>query len=259
MELNRCFACGKETPPGFTIHPECEDLLKTHDPIEDIWVKQDALNGLGNFINLTPTLKAMSDHLGIKIPVYFELDFVRQCFIDCPFIQILDEMPVNKEYFSSSLKDYRNHVPDYIHAYRELCKRFNLPEPGHTYVDRCEEIKIDRDPYTLFMYGSGNEDVMYLHKKTPPKEAYEKYIEGNCVFTGSETDYKRWMFPDMEHHLGDIRYSLALIREATLIVTNDTGLAHAAGAMNKNMIILWRTTKLPKNSNPGKNTLIRMV
>ena len=62
----------------------------------------------------------------------------------------------------------------------------------------------------------------------------------------------------MEYYTNDIRQSLALIRDAKLIISNDTGLAHAAGAMNKEIIIFWKDTMLPKNGNPGKNTLIKL-
>lgn len=110
------------------------------------------------------------------------------------------------------------------------------------------------------MYGSGNEDKMYLNIKTPDKSYYEHYMKGECIFTGSVVDFKRvdW-FKGMEVQLDDIRKSLALIRDAELIISNDTGLAHAAGAMNKNIIILWKDTMIPKNGNPGKNTLIKLV
>jgi ADP-heptose:LPS heptosyltransferase len=47
---------------------------------------------------------------------------------------------------------------------------------------------------------------------------------------------------------------LSLIQNAKLIISNDTGLAHAAGAMNKNILILWKDTPFIKNQNPGLNT-----
>ena len=54
------------------------------------------------------------------------------------------------------------------------------------------------------------------------------------------------------------RMALAMIREADYVVANDSGLAHAAGAMNKPMTILWKNTSLPKNANPGKRTNYKM-
>ena len=224
------------------------------------WVLQDRNYGLGNFINLTPTIKAMSDSLGEKIPVYFELDHVRDCFKDCDFIETLKVMPFDRSLFGSNLVDVRNRLPDWVYAYREVSKVINIsPDAPHTYVDQAKEIPVRKDKYTLFMFGSGNEDVMYMSQKRPNKRYYQEYMNGKCIFTGSITDFNRenW-FNHMDHYLDDIRQSLALIRDADLIVSNDTGLAHAAGAMNKNLVILWKDSALPKNGNPGENTLIKL-
>jgi hypothetical protein len=229
--------------------------------MDDIHILQDRNFGLGNFINLTPTIKALSEHLDMKIPVYFELDHVKQCFIDCDFMEILEKQPFDKPLFSSAMVDFRNRIPDWVYVYRETSKLFNLnPDAPHTYVDRASEIDGIDKPYTLFMYGSGNEDKLYMNTKSPDKSYYTDYMNGKCIFTGSEVDYnrERW-FNHMDHYLNDIRKSLALIRDATLIISNDTGLAHAAGAMNKNIIILWKDSALPKNGNPGENTLIKLV
>ena len=91
-----------------------------------IWVHQDKLYGLGNFINLTPTIKLMADHFGEPIPVYFDLQFIRDCFIDCDFIEILDEQPKYGALFGSNLINYRNSCPDYLHVYKEITKRYPL-------------------------------------------------------------------------------------------------------------------------------------
>ncbi len=229
--------------------------------MDNIYVLQDRNYGLGNFINLTPTIKSLSESLDKKIPVYFELDHVKECFLDCDFIEILDKQPFDRPLFSSALVDFRNRIPDYVNAYRELSKAYDLnPDAPHTYIDTADEIEAFDFEYTLFMYGSGNEDKMYLSTKTPDRKYYEDYMNGRCLFTGSEADFERvdW-FNDMEYSLGDIRRSLALIRDAKMIVSNDTGLAHAAGAMNKDMVILWKDSALPKNGNPGENTMIKLV
>ena len=227
-----------------------------------IWALQDRSYGLGNFINITPALKSLSEVTGEPVPVFFEIDYVRQCFIACPFITILDKQPYDRPAITSGWVDVRNHVPDYIFAYRELSKVYDLnPEAPHTYVDIPTYEEYPKvDAMRLFLYGSGNEDKYYMSKKTPSKASYQKYFRDKFdTFTGSETDFNRtdW-FSHMVTHLGDIRHSLALIRDSYLIIANDTGLAHAAGAMNKDIIILWRNSWLPKNSNPGKNTIIKM-
>ena len=227
----------------------------------DFYVLQDKNYGLGNFINLTPTIRSIAELKGEPVPVYFDIDHVKQCFIDCPFITILDEMPYSRPLFTSGLIAVRNNLPDYINAYVELSKTFDLsPEIPHTYVDEAKEVKPMDGKYTLLMCGSGSEDPMYLSKNQPNKEDYAPYLYlDDCLFTGSVKDFNRhnW-FNHLPHYLNDIRKSLALIRDAEYIISNDTGLAHAAGAMNKNITILWRFTMLPKSGNPGKNTLIKL-
>jgi ADP-heptose:LPS heptosyltransferase len=41
---------------------------------------------------------------------------------------------------------------------------------------------------------------------------------------------------------------------AKFVIANDTGLAHAAAAMKKKILILWKDTKFPKNSNISDKT-----
>ena len=229
--------------------------------MDSVWVHQKWNYGLGNFINLTPTIKLMAEHFGKPIPVYFDLDFIRQCFIDCDFMKILDKKPDSNSLFGSWLINGRNDCPDYINVLREVRKAIPLEgELPHTYVDQAEEIKIKEKGYTLFIRGSGSEALSYLESKMPDDKYYQEYFKGDCIFTGSESDLERSgdLFSSMQYYVGNIRESLALIREADRVITNDSGLAHAAAAMNKKMIILWKNTSLPKNSNPGKHTLIKM-
>jgi len=223
---------------------------------------------MGNFINLTPVIKMMADHYGEPIPVFFDLKFIEDCFLDCPFIEILKEYPVQygPPMFSSGLINFRNDCPDYIHVYKEVTKRVPLiGDIPHTYVDQANEI-IANSFNTLFIRGSGSEQKIYLDSKMPDDEYYRAYFADNLAgdyteaFTGSDKDIERAgdLFKGMTCYTGGIRLALALIREADYIVANDSGLAHAAAAMNKPMTILWKNTSLPKNANPNKNCSYKM-
>ena len=233
---------------------------------ENIWVHQTELFGLGNFINLTPTIQLLADHLKKPVPVYFDLEFIRDCFLDCEFMEILDEKPKNNPLFTSGLVNGRNDCPDYIYVYKQVTQ--SLPLMGalpHTYVDQAKEIEAPKFN-TLFIRGSGSENKWYLSSKMPRDEYYKEYFAENLAgdyteaFTGSDNDIKRsgGLFEGMTKYVGGIRLALALIREADYVVANDSGLAHAAAAMNKPMTILWKNTSLPKNGNPGKHTLIKL-
>jgi len=162
--------------------------------------------------------------------------------------------------------NFKNNCPDYLHVYKEITKALPLSgELMHTYVDTAKEI--DAPKYnTLFIRGAGEEDPHYIAKKMPYDEYYREYFTENLAgnyteaFAGSDKDIERanGLFKDMTRYTGGIRLALALIREADFIVSNDSGLAHAAGAMNKPMTILWKNTSLPKNANPGKHCRYRM-
>jgi hypothetical protein len=230
------------------------------------WVHQHEQFGLGNFINLTPTIKLMADHFQQPVPVYFDLEFIRDCFLDCDFIEILDERPKEKELFGSWLINGRNNCPDYLHVYKEVTKAIPLAgKLPHTYVDTAKEVEAQKYN-TLFIRGLGSEDPYYASQKMPHDDYYKHYFcENLCglytqAFTGSAGDVKRadGLFDDMTKYVGGIRLALALIREADFIVANDSGLAHAAAAMKKNMVILWKNTALPKNGNPNKNCSYKM-
>lgn len=236
--------------------------------MNDIWILQDELYGLGNFINLTPTIQLMAQHFDKPIPVYFELQFIEDCFKDCEFIEILDERPDNHPLFSSALINFKNNCPDWLHAYREVTKAIPLSgEIPHTYVDTAKEHPDMSYPhYTVFIRGSGSEDKYYCEMKMPHDSYYAEYLDKNLsgnykqIFTGSQGDLDRAgdLFQDMSCEIGDIRKSLALIRDASYVVANDSGLAHAAAAMQKNMVILWKNTSLPKNANPNRSCSYRM-
>ena len=229
--------------------------------MNDIWVYQDERFGLGNTIQLTPTIKMMADHFNKPVPVYFDLKFIEECFVDCPFIEILKDKPDHRELFGSWLINGRNDCPDYIYVYKEVTKAVHLTgDIPHTYIDRAEEIEAPKFN-TVFIRGSGSEQKIYLDSKMPDDEYYRERFADNLAgdyteaFTGSDKDIKRSgrLFKGMTLFTGCIRQALALIREADYVVANDSGLAHAAAAMNKNMTILWKNTSLPKNANPNKN------
>jgi len=231
-----------------------------------MWVHQIELYGLGNFINLTPTIRLMADHYSKPIPVYFDLEFIRDCFLDCDFIEILEERPDNNPLFSSALVNFKNNGPDYLHVYKEVTKAIPLTgELPHTYVDECKEMEVEKFN-SIFIRGSGSEEKYYLSLKMPHDSYYKEYFSrhrtGNYkeAFTGSQGDIDRanGLFDNMTKYIGGIRLALALIREADFIVANDSGLAHAAAAMRKPMVILWKNTSLPKNANPNKNCTYKM-
>jgi len=224
-----------------------------------LYIKQVDGFRLGNFINLTPTIRALAETLGHKIPVHFETNYVKQCFIDCDFIEHIGPQK-HKPLFDSGFVCKANIMPDYEFVFESFKARFKLGEMPHTYIDTGKELESTHKNFILLMNGTGNQDKDYIASKDPGIKVFKHILDSlnnNVVFTGSEEDYQRAQsyLNGAPAYCNDIRRSLRLIYDADFIIANDTGLAHAAAAMNKSLFLLWKDTKFPKNSNPGKETI----
>lgn len=217
--------------------------------------------GLGNFINLTPAIRRLHELKGERIPVYFSSEYVRRCFLNCPFVQILDEKPEYGPLFGSDMVNPENDKPDYQYVFERVTGEKWTPD-YHTYIDHRNDAK--EGDYILIINGSGSESLNYVASKDPGMSAYLtaiKLISGpskmQIVATGSEHDAERnpWMIDIADaYDFGKIRLALMLISCAAWVIANDTGLAHAAGAMNKRLIVLWKDTPRERCKNPGLNT-----
>ena len=189
------------------------------------YVEQHPSYNLGNFINCTPTLRWLAESTGAKVPVLFHTDYVRQCFLDCPFIEHI-EIPVGKRLFGSELICKANTEPDYAYIFRKVT---GVPwmDKYHTYVDQPGP----RSPLLInvIINGSGSEREAYVASKDVGPEPYMAAMP--AMFVGSDADLERnpWA---KAFHVGDIRQALCNIANAPCDIANDTGLAHAAGAMN---------------------------
>lgn len=221
---------------------------------------------LGNFINCTPAIRWLSQQRGERIPVYFSTDYVRQCFLDCPFIEILDEKPEHDPLFGSNLVNPNNDLIDCNYIFERVTGEKWNPLKFWTYVDVVIP-PLDLVGAIVLVNGAGNENADYVARKDPGKEAYLKKVEElrmhQKVFAiGSEADYERnkW-FADVadECFFGDIRQCLSIIYGASLVIANDTGLSHAAGALNKPQIVLTNGALPERVKNPSIYTFYRAV
>jgi hypothetical protein len=225
--------------------------------MKTLYVEQSPGFGLGNFINLTPTIKALSyDH---KIKVWFNDKFIRDCFVDCPFMEIVDTRQRNPVLHSGMI-NLKNDMPDYEFVWRKF---FKSPVSEHTYIDTPlgspEAAFIG--PYAVVLNGSGSLKRAYIEKKNPDADAYNHVLaeidklygpDIRKIFVGTVNDYNRMMNVRLSDFVcKHIRTALSIINRSTVVIANDCGLAHAAAAMGKRLFILWKDTMLMKNMNPG--------
>lgn len=209
---------------------------------------------LGNFINLTPTLQSLASVFGEPIPTYFETEYVKQCFINCPFITLLDKKPTHEPLISSTAYKRKVYInPDYQYIWETYSDRYNFNHPiPHTYVDEVELTHHTR-PYVVISNGSGAYDGKYEHLKIIDPIEYQNVvdqIEIDKIIVGSKEDHK-YSPKGCVPKLDNIRESLAFIKGAEFVVTNDGGVMHAAIALKKPTFILWKNTNHVKSQPPG--------
>lgn len=219
-------------------------------------VEQHAEWALGNFINITPAIRWLAEKRGERVPVFFATRYTRECFLDCPFMQLIDR-PIGERLFGSELVCGENYRRDLEHSF-ELVTGERWNAGWHTYVDPCPAARpLDLPPrYIVVINGSGSLAKQYVSTKDPGARTYARAIERSplpVIYVGSEGDLGRSPWArGLQHYTGDIRTALAVIDGAALVIANDTGLAHAAGALDKRSIVLWKSTPRPRCENAGR-------
>lgn len=219
--------------------------------------RQERTFGLGNFINCTPTLKALSDFYKEPFPVYFES--VGDAFKDSPFIKHLDR-PKGFEVFGSY--DINSSIPDWHYIFNLVQSKLSvdlgkLPE---SYIDQPKMPKPLNDKYFVVLRGCFSNIPRKVSAKDPGDNVYVqivRYIQQwsniKPVFIGTYDDYIRneFVFKVLGKSLfwpkTDIREALNYVNHAEFVIGNDTGLVHAASAMKKKTLCMWHKTSFVKN------------
>ena len=208
---------------------------------------------------ITPAIRRQSEKQNKPVDVYFSKQYVKECFKECSFIN-----PVSKlrdQVFVSSNMVNRN-MPDYQYSFKKAHKEI-WESKYHTYVDSPSEYDFSNQKYMVVLNGLAS--AAWRKKKETPEHIHRLIKQHSNLpiwFTGSKSDLVNnspWMAEVGDVvELDNIRKALAIIRDAQLVIANDTGLAHAAGAMNKKLLVLWKDTPFIKNQNPGINTQYAM-
>lgn len=221
-----------------------------------IYARQTLGWGMGNFINCTPAIKWLSLRHQKPIPVLFEEEYLKVMFQDCDFMEIIEESHGIMDEPTVDSKWTNQTQPDYMYLFERISgSKENCP---HTYVDSIQNPLLLSRPYVVFIRGGifGSEP-----KKDPGQDIYFKIAEEvynlgyEIIYLGVDRDYTRWSVEFMAHfhnELGELRRKLGILNGAEFVVSNDTGLYHAAGALKKKGFILWKDTPFVKNQSPNK-------
>ena len=212
----------------------------------DFYILQHDGCRLGNFIQTTPLIRALYENNksrgnNSKIPVLFQTEYVKQCYIKSPYIEPISS-PKGKLLYST-LNLSKNNIKD-----SQYIQKIVL---GYTteYKPFIDEYKNFSGNYGVFINGSGSENPSYLDRKLVDK-TFQQVIQDNSpipvIGLGSLEDKKRNIFPGV---YGDIHLALDIINGAKWVITNATGFFHVAGALNKTQLALWKDCQRPRNEN----------
>ena len=143
----------------------------------NFYVEQTRGFGLGNFINCTPTIKALYIKHGQRIPVYFHQEYVKQCYLDSPFIEIIKDRTGRTKLFGSDMINRRNDMRDI-----DFIEQNVLGSPGFqkTFIDNVAPFK-EVGEFGLFINGAGNHSEAYLERKSVPFDIQELIQEHSDV------------------------------------------------------------------------------
>jgi hypothetical protein len=240
--------------------------------MKNFYIEQHEGFALGNFIALTPTIKFLSDFLQKKIPVKFNTEYVKQCYLDSPYIDIIDDVSLHgRRLFGSELICRRNYETDYEFVFKHACFIFQIDASKETipipFIDMpfLKESTFElyknilNQSYGVFINGSGSEKAEYLDRKLIDGHTQRiilNHAKIPIIGTGSLNDAERNIF---NGPYGNIRESLAIIKNAEFIISNVTGFYHVAGAMQKKQLVLRKNCLFPRCSNINPNQSISLV
>lgn len=227
-----------------------------------IWFHQVKHWELGNFVMATPMLHLKSQELGSPVPVLFQNKHVRELYVRCPFISIIKQKPNAPPFGTTKCVPRKTKRETDIHAYvRRYCKKYeHIPAP---YVD--DNVVYD------FPRQSGKVHVAVFHgclgkhligsKDIHPKalqHLIDTIIKRNYVpvVLGNKTDQQRfWKKVRLKNSVNmlgklTLKETVNVLQQCDCFISNDTGLYHVAGALNKPGLVLWKNTDMIKNSSP---------
>ena len=232
----------------------------------DRWVHQNRGNGLGNFVMCTPTIITLHNHFKEKIPVYFDDEYLKELYNGWDKITVLSNKGLPKhKMFGSDLMNLK--IPDWKYIHDKITKKMNIEvdKIPHTYAPlfQCTP-EYEKEKYCVIVRGCIKNSYWKI-KKDVGDEIYKQIMHTimnkgiQIVMVGNSHDFDshlRKMATWGKKYKVDrdnIRRAVSLIANAKFVVSNDSGLYHVAGALNKHTFVMWKDTPFEKNKSPGEN------
>jgi len=214
-----------------------------------MWILQHKDFGLGNFTNLTPTIRSLSFINDTPIDVYFESDYVKEVYKNSQYINVLDKRPNTPPLLTSA--KINKVIPDWEYVHNEtifIKPQMKIP---HTHAPERKVVCV--------MNGCASEAKR--DAKNPGYKTYNDLIEMipewyDIYFIGSKSDLNnntRLKIDSGNFIINNIPLAQHLIRTCDFVLSNDTGWYHVAGAYGKLGFIMWKDTLFTKNKSPNLN------
>lgn len=246
-----------------------KEYIENNNTNLDFYIKQQKGFELGNFIELTPTINILYDYYKKKIPVFFETPYLIELFKNWEKIKIIDEKEVISKKLLIDIPSFLTlKEPEYLQIInkillnvkkelKDIYIRYYIPD------NPCKQILPQNNDYVVIAKGCINHPKAYWAKHKDVGTKIYKYILSKINIpiyaVGNTADYDRDLKKIIEESkkeiitvLDDINSVVKLIRNCKYMIANDTGLYHVAGALNKEVFVIWKDTPLIKNKSFGK-------
>jgi len=213
------------------------------------WFFQHPNYQLGDFIMMTPGIRAISEMNEKPVPVFFGTNYISELYRKCPFIQILPRRPsTNKAFMGTQFSSYqpthyyktRLHKKESMsHCYFRthiVSNGYKKPIPN-TYVDNVISKVLKREDgkkYIAVFHGCLGQE--FIPMKSIPTIRLQEIIDtiikiGHVpVILGDRQDNNRFWSkinltnPSIINYLGNLSIgeSVSILSQCDIFISNDT-------------------------------------
>ena len=237
------------------------------------WFLQERGWELGNFVMATPALRGLSERMGKRVPVFFHTKDIGTLYAECPFIKVLSTKPKTVPVATTRCPKRRRNESDSQAYFRQIARK-NPKRMGSTYVDSSITKVLEKEPgkkYVALFHGCYSNKLVHRKSVSPKvlRFAIGSIINRGAVpvILGNKKDFNRfWREVDLSQCMNllnqlSLRDTVSILAQCDLFMSNDTGLYHVAGALDKKGLVMWTKTDPIKNKSPCRyitHTIDRM-